>query len=72
MMTTSGCSAPAWRTASAAVAGLADHLELAVALERVPQALADQVVIVDEQHLGAGRSASGLVVMLGVTPLLVR
>src|SRR6185437_16927870 len=35
--------------------GLADHLELAVALEGVPQAAADQVVIVDEQHFGARR-----------------
>ena len=34
---------------------LADHLELAVALERVPQTLADQVVVVDEQNPRAGR-----------------
>src|SRR5436190_2201819 len=41
--------------------GLADHLELAVALERVPETLADKVMIIDEQHLGARRrrGASG-------------
>jgi hypothetical protein len=51
--------------------GLADDLELPVALERVPQALADQVMIVDEQDLGAG-AGHGAGRHARVTPLLVR
>ena len=51
--------------------GLADDLELPVPLERVAQTLANQVVVVDEQHLGTGgrRGAGG---HARVTPLLVR
>src|SRR3954462_4919784 len=81
MGTTSGCRAPAWRTASAAGGGLAnglggggglaDDLELPVAFECVSQPLTDQVVIVNKEDLGArrrrrtGRHAR-------VTPLLER
>ena len=58
-----GGSVPAsLRNASATRAGLADHLEVAGALEGAPQPLPDQLVVVDEQDvitmvIPSGRSA---------------
>ena len=50
MMTTSGLSSDALRSGVGHRARLADDLEVRVALERVPEPLTDQIVVIDQQH----------------------